>query len=120
LGQIYSVTQKPTELPNSQVLSGVTRWETEAHAMAGASGFWGRLAARVRSWFEVPYGYEDETGFHYGPAPTPEWAKKLNSVGLPVLTDRAAHAIRYPEASAPKAAVASDKVIAAPDSVSAA
>jgi hypothetical protein len=114
------VTQKPTELPNAQVLSGVTRWETEAPAVAVTSGFWGRLTARVRSWFTVPYGYEDETGFHYGAAPVPDWAKKRNSAALPVLTDRAAHAIRYPEASAPEAAVASDKVIASPDSVSAA
>jgi hypothetical protein len=114
------VTQKPTELPNSRVLSGVTQWETEAPVVAVTTGFWGRLAARVRSWFTVPYGYEDETGFHYGPAPTPEWAKKRNSAALPVLTDRASGVIRYPEASAPEAAVASDKVITSHNSVPAA
>jgi hypothetical protein len=113
------VTQKPTKLPKAQVLSGVTRWETEPPA-AAAPGFWGRLTARVRSWFTVPYGYEDETGFHYGPAPTPEWAKRRNSAALPVLTDRASGVIRYPEASAPEAAVASDKVITSHNSVPAA
>jgi hypothetical protein len=114
------VTQKPTELPNSRVLSGVTRWEAEAQTAAVTAGFWGRLVARVRSWFEVPYGYEDETGFHYGPAPTPEWAKKRNSAALPVLTDRASAVIRYPDARAPEAIIASDKVIASHDSGSAA
>lgn len=69
---------------------------------------------------QVPYGYEDETGFHYGAAPTPEWAKKRNSAALPVLTDRAANVIRYPDACAPEATIATDKVIAPPDSVSAA
>ena len=30
-----------------------------------------RVWARVRSWFEIPFGYEDETGFHYGHEPLP-------------------------------------------------
>lgn len=30
-----------------------------------------RALARVRSWFEIPFGYEDETGFHYGHEPLP-------------------------------------------------
>jgi hypothetical protein len=122
LGQILIVTPKSTELPNSQVLSGVTRWETEAQAVAVVSGFWGRLAARVRSWFEIPFGYEDETGFHYGPAPTPEWAKKTSSAAPPVLTDRASSVIQYDNAKAttPGAVAAPDKKIAPPDSVSAA
>lgn len=102
------------------MLSGVTRWETETPAATAATGFWGRLAARVRSWFEVPYGYEDETGFHYGRAPTPEWAKKSNCAVLPVLTDRASSVIQYRNESDPEAVVASDKVHTAPDSVSAA
>jgi hypothetical protein len=28
-----------------------------------------RAWSTMRSWFEVPYGYEDETGFHYGEEP---------------------------------------------------
>lgn len=47
--------------------------------------FWQRFTARLRSWFEVPYGYQDENGFHYGPQPAP-----------PGFTDRASQAMTYP------------------------
>lgn len=30
---------------------------------------WTQAWAKVRSWFEIPYGYEDDTGFHYGEEP---------------------------------------------------
>jgi len=40
---------------------------------------------RIRSWFEIPYGYQDENGFHYGRQPAP-----------PTFTDRASDAMTYP------------------------
>lgn len=40
---------------------------------------------RIRSWFEIPYGYQDENGFHYGRQPAP-----------PHFTDRASDAMTYP------------------------
>jgi hypothetical protein len=30
-----------------------------------------RMIPRLHRAFEIPVGYEDETGFHYGPAPAP-------------------------------------------------
>jgi hypothetical protein len=30
-----------------------------------------KLVLRLRRVFEIPMGYEDETGFHYGPEPSP-------------------------------------------------
>lgn len=61
------------------------------------TGFWQRLVARMRLWFEIPYGYEDENGFHYGHEPAP------NSLSLAVLsaapkvfTDRACDAMLSP------------------------
>jgi len=29
------------------------------------------MILRLRRVFEIPFGYEDETGFHYGPEPSP-------------------------------------------------
>lgn len=54
-------------------------------------GVWARCMARVRSWFEVPQGYEDESGFHYGPQPPPRWQSAA-------LRDRANEAMTYPMA----------------------
>jgi hypothetical protein len=102
------------------VIAGATQRETPVGHSGGVPGLWRRVVARVRSWIEIPYGYEDESGFHYGPAPTPEWAKKRNSHATPVLTDRASSVIQYAEATAPVVVAASDKVIAPSDSVSAA
>lgn len=62
------------------------------------TGFWSRLAMRVRSWFEVPLGYEDESGFHYGvqPAPqAPRFAAEATSFRARVLTDRADHVMKH-------------------------
>lgn len=29
-------------------------------------GLFQRFCDRVQSWFEIPYGFQDELGFHYG------------------------------------------------------
>lgn len=65
---------------------------------AARTGFWARFTARIRSWFEVPLGYEDDTGFHYGAqsAPTPRPAGETTPVRTQVLTDRADQAIKHP------------------------
>lgn len=83
---------KPESSP-ATVASGAT-------SSAGQpAGFWSRLTARVRAWFEVPLGYEDESGFHYGsqPAPitTPRFAAEATSFRARVLTDRADHVMRH-------------------------
>lgn len=39
-----------------------------------SAGIWRRWAHRLRTWFEIPYGYEDESGFHYGQPPRPRSA----------------------------------------------
>lgn len=63
------------------------------------AGFWSSLTARVRAWFEVPLGYEDESGFHYGSQPTPittpRFATEATSFRARVLTDRADHVMRH-------------------------
>jgi len=61
-------------------------------------GLWTRLVARVRSWFEIPYGYEDENGFHYGIQPRPIWRTESESAGTSVFTDKADQAMTYPMA----------------------
>jgi hypothetical protein len=64
---------------------------------AARTGFWARFTARIRSWFEVPLGYEDDTGFHYGTqsAPTPRPTAETTPVRAQVLTDRADQAIKH-------------------------
>ncbi len=50
---------------------------------------WTHVWAKVRSWFEIPFGYEDETGFHYGHEPVPMTATATPSTFREVFTDRA-------------------------------
>jgi len=69
------------------------------HSAATPVGFWSRLTARIRAWFEVPTGYEDESGFHYGQQPMPtqaQTAAEAAAVQARVHTDRADHAIKHP------------------------
>lgn len=62
-----------------------------------ASGVWLRFVGWVRSWFEIPYGYEDEKGFHYGKQTPPEWFQPTASE-TSVFTDRASQAMKYSHA----------------------
>ena len=52
-------------------------------------GIFSRTWATVRSWFEVPYGYEDEDGFHYGHEPLPVQSSTTPTTFHEVFTDRA-------------------------------
>lgn len=64
-------------------------------------GFWAWLTAP----FEIPFGYEDESGFHYGHPPQPQ-RNEWSSPARPLLhTDRAEFAMRHP-LNAPIAAAA--------------
>jgi hypothetical protein len=56
-----------------------------AVSLPGDSRSAGGLWARLRSWFEIPYGYEDASGFHYGQPPRPQHSA--------ILTDRACDAM---------------------------
>lgn len=70
--------------------------ESSPSATPSRAGFWQRLASRVSSWFEIPYGYEDESGFHYGQEPVPSpFAAQSNSTPK-VFTDRACDAMLSP------------------------
>ena len=77
--------------------------EVQSLSRTASVSFWSKLAARVRSWFEVPYGYQDENGFHYGPEPVPDWALRsplLQQAGegkrASVFIDRACQAMQHP------------------------
>jgi len=60
------------------------------------SGLWSRVIARLRSWFEIPFGYEDEKGFHYGFEPVPVKAAAQTAIQPKVFTDRASDVIPSP------------------------
>jgi hypothetical protein len=60
------------------------------------TSLWHRLTARMRSWFEIPYGYEDEKGFHYGVEPVPPKAAAQTAIQPKVFTDRASDVIPSP------------------------
>lgn len=63
--------------------------------VAASVGFWSQLVTRIRAWFQVPVGYEDETGFHYGPQPAPKFAAEATSARARILTDRASHVMKH-------------------------
>jgi hypothetical protein len=65
---------------------------------SASRSLWSRLVARVRSWFTIPYGYEDESGFHYGPPPVPPGFPPAATTTIPVFTDRACDVMKYPDA----------------------
>lgn len=56
---------------------------------------WHRLASWLRSRFEIPYGYEDESGFHYGVEPVPG-ARGRTVTASKLFTDRASDVIPTP------------------------
>jgi hypothetical protein len=55
-----------------------------------------RIAARMHAWFEIPYGYQDERGFHYGRQVAPKRLAEADVSGTRVFTDRACDAMTYP------------------------
>jgi len=57
------------------------------------TSLWHRLTTWLRSWFEIPYGYEDEKGFHYGAEPAPAKAVTRAATQPKVFTDRASDVI---------------------------
>jgi hypothetical protein len=70
--------------------------EMPATSVQSSIGFWQRLLAQVRSWFEIPYGYEDENGFHYGHEPAPQLLAAPSADWPKVFTDRACDARMSP------------------------
>lgn len=60
------------------------------------AGFWRRMTAWLRSWFEFPYGYEDEKGFHYVTEPAPAKGIAQSATQPKVFTDRASDVIPSP------------------------
>lgn len=65
-----------------------------------------RLWAQVKSWFEIPFGYEDETGFHYGHEPMPVKASTPRAPFREVFTDRACDSAAFMAATSSEAAPA--------------
>ncbi len=62
------------------------------------TGIWSRFTAFIRAWFEVRFGYEDESGFHYGSQAAPAKARlatEAASLRARVLTDRADHVMKH-------------------------
>jgi hypothetical protein len=59
------------------------------------AGFWSRALNRVRSWFQIPEGYQDETGFHYGIQPPPR-IQPENRLRPGQPHDCAGHAMQHP------------------------
>lgn len=70
-------------MTESRVVDGCRTGTTEG--VSQAEGVARRLWTRVRGWFEIPYGYEDDTGFHYGKPSRPQYPLAL--------TDRACNAM---------------------------
>lgn len=54
------------------------------------------LIARLRSWLEIPFGYENESGFHYGHEPVSARRLPWSSAASKILTDRACDAMLSP------------------------
>ena len=82
---------KPDSTPSANRKSQATELgPTLGDALPGVHVNFFQLAwARVRSWFEIPFGYEDETGFHYGHEPAPIHSTAGHKTLREVFTDRA-------------------------------
>ncbi len=85
----------------ARVIDSRRGYESSASAAVSPPSFWERLAARVRSWFEIPYGYEDANGFHYGHEPVPRNFAAQSGIAAKVLTDRACDAMLSPSPAPP-------------------
>jgi hypothetical protein len=57
---------------------------------------WQRFVSWLRFRLEIPYGYEDERGFHYGIEPAPSSRAERTTDGTKVFTDRASDVIPSP------------------------
>ena len=57
---------------------------------------WYRFVSWLRSRFEIPYGYEDAGGFHYGIEPAPDTRAEKTADTPKVFTDRASDVIPSP------------------------
>ena len=57
---------------------------------------WQRLVSWLSSRFEIPYGYEDARGFHYGTEPAPSQRVSQTATESKVFTDRASDVIPSP------------------------
>ena len=77
----------------------------KATASAGTTSWWRGIADRFLSCFSIPFGYEDENGFHYGHQPNPEerMATQASSESRQMFTERACDAMVYSEQNASKA-----------------
>jgi len=76
-----------------------------------------RVSTRIISWFNIPEGYQDENGFHYGPQPKPAWmTASAATTARHLFTDRASDAISYASAAAPQVRSTPCRV-ALPDSI---
>lgn len=81
--------------------------QSPARGVSAPISLWGRLRTHLNSWFEVPEGYQDETGFHYGIQPKPaQFSPPTMAASRGVFTDRACDAIVYASAKSPKPAEA--------------
>lgn len=58
--------------------------------LATEGGICHRVWARFRGWFEIPYGYEDDTGFHYGKPPRPQYPLALTDRACDAMLNQAA------------------------------
>jgi hypothetical protein len=100
LGQITTVVKETVLLLDRKPAQVIGPVEDREPLPAS---FWQRLATRVRSWFEIPFGYEDEDGFHYGHEPVPH-SNAARSTAPKVFTDRACDAMLSPSPVPPPTA----------------
>jgi hypothetical protein len=82
LNQLRDVAEAAVSFGNCDCAANVPR-----------SGFLRRLSDHVQAWFDLPFGYEDESGFHY--AQSSHWDRD-------VATERIVTANFLPADQAPK------------------
>ena len=78
-----------------EVVSALRQQPSTVEFSPSQRSIWHRLVSWLRSRFEIPYGYEDERGFHYGIEPAS--AKRAEkTTASKVFTDRASDVIPSP------------------------